>query len=253
VTERETMRQEILAQRDRLEEANVRLIALDREKTEVLGIAAHDLRSPICNIRSICDLIPGKDSETVQMTSLIGSTADSLLTLLSNLLDLDRIERGQLELELRTIAVAPIVRNIAEQFYAAAKEKQMEVRVAECDESINALADESSFRRILQNLVSNALKFSPIGATIEIGIFRIENKVRVEVKDQGPGISDADRKSLFGRFARLSARPTAGESSSGLGLSIVKHLVDAMNGQVGCDSTPGKGATFWFEILVSHG
>lgn len=248
VTERETMRREILAQRDRLEEANTRLIALDREKTEVLGIAAHDLRSPICNIRSLCDFIPGEDPVTSQMTSLIGATADSLLSLLSNLLDLDRIERGQLELEIREHDLLPISRHIVEQFSAAAHEKEINVRLAVCGDSLFAMTDESSFRRVLQNLLSNALKFSPSGSEVEVRAMPREGKVRFEIQDQGPGISAADRKSLFGRFARLSARPTAGESSSGLGLSIVKHLVTVMNGRVGCDSVVGQGATFWFEL-----
>jgi signal transduction histidine kinase len=192
--------------------------------------------------------MPEDDEKTAHLTSLITSTADSLLSLLSNLLDLDRIERGKLELDLRLTMLAPLIRQISDQFSAAAREKEIEVRIAIADESVMASVDENSFRRIIQNLVSNALKFSPIGSVVEVRATSVEGRVRIEVQDQGPGISAADRKSLFGRFARLSARPTAGESSSGLGLSIVRDLVTVMSGTLGCDSEPGKGANFWFEL-----
>ena len=114
-----------------------------------------------------------------------------------------------------------------------------------------ALVDITAFQRVVENLLSNAVKFSPPGSTVEIRTLSCEAFVRVEVVDQGPGISPVDREQLFGKFVRLSARPTGGESSSGLGLSIVKHLVMSMNGRVGCDSIPGHGANFWVDFPLS--
>jgi len=248
VTERERMRQEILAQRDRLAEQNDRLLALDKEKSEVLGIAAHDLRSPIGNIRALCDLIVANDPQSQKHVSLIEASADSLLSLISKLLDIERIEHGDLNLEIKEIAFAPTLSQIVEQYAAGAKEKQIAVTLQVHDESATMFADESALHRAVQNLLSNALKFSPVGSSVQIRTSSTGGNYRIEIQDQGPGISESDRRILFRKFARLSARPTAGESSSGLGLSIVKHLLEAMNGQVGCESIPGDGTTFWIEL-----
>jgi len=239
VTEREAMEREIRS-------ANERLIALDREKSEMLGIAAHDLRSPIANIYSLCELIPEQDAETQEMLNLISGIAHSLLGLLSNLLDVHRIERGDLNLQVEPVNVSEALDQVVREMAARAAQKRIEIRFIRTDAF--ALADRTSLLQVFENLFSNALKFSSSDSTVELKIGVCEQRVRVEVRDQGPGISAADQLKLFGRFTRLSARPTAGEPSSGLGLSIVKRLVEAMDGTIGCKSELGSGATFWFEL-----
>ena len=102
--------------------------------------------------------------------------------------------------------------------------------------------------QVLENLVSNAVKYSPPGKNIFVRLKRHAEAVRVEVQDEGPGLSAEDQKKLFGKFARLSAKPTGGEHSTGLGLSIVKKMVEAMNGRVWCESELGRGATFIVEF-----
>jgi signal transduction histidine kinase/tetratricopeptide (TPR) repeat protein len=251
VTERETMRQEIVAQRDRLAEANERLTALDREKSEVLGIAAHDLRSPIANIHGLSDVILHDASKAQEAAAMIGSTAESLLGLIANLLDVERIECGKFELNIAPTFVNPILAGIVSQFNAAAEEKNIDLKLILEVDPPGVLVDLAAFQRVVENLLSNAVKFSPPGSTVEIRTLSCEAFVRVEVVDQGPGISPVDREQLFGKFVRLSARPTAGESSSGLGLSIVKHLVISMNGRVGCDSILGHGANFRVDFPIS--
>ena len=245
VTERETLRQEIVAQRDRLEEANERLTALDREKSEVLSIAAHDLRSPIANIHGLCDVILNDSSKVQEIAAMIGSTAESLLGLIADLLDAERIESGNFELKIESTDLPPVLKGIVDQFSVVAQQKDIRLELLCKGESPSGLVDTRAFERVIQNLLSNALKFSPFGSTVEVLTDYCEGLAKVSVVDSGPGISQADRTSLFSKFARLSARPTGGESSSGLGLSIAKHLVVAMNGRIGCDSSPGQGATFW--------
>ena len=105
--------------------------------------------------------------------------------------------------------------------------------------------------RIVRNLVSNAVKYSPRGKNIWVKVYRVENHVRAEIRDEGPGISVEDQKRLFGKFARLTARPTGGEHSTGLGLAIVKRLVGSMKGEVWCESRPGEGAAFIVELPVA--
>ena len=105
----------------------------------------------------------------------------------------------------------------------------------------------------MDNLISNAVKYSPKGKSIFVRVREVEGRVRAEVQDEGPGISAEDRKRLFGKFARLTARPTAGEHSTGLGLAIVKRLVESMQGEVRCESELGQGATFIVELPVAAG
>jgi signal transduction histidine kinase len=114
------------------------------------------------------------------------------------------------------------------------------------------LADEQMLNQILDNIFSNALKYSPHGKSIFVRVESRETVVRVEIQDEGEGISPEDMTKLFGKFARLSARPTGGEHSTGLGLSIVKKMVEAMNGKVWCESEVGKGATFIVELPRSE-
>jgi len=114
------------------------------------------------------------------------------------------------------------------------------------------LADPIRIRQVLDNLISNAVKYSPPGSLVTVRAKRGSICWRVEVQDEGPGISSKDRERLFHDFARLSARPTGGEKSTGLGLSIARRVIDAHGGEIGVDSVDGKGATFWFTLPNSR-
>jgi len=105
--------------------------------------------------------------------------------------------------------------------------------------------------QVMENLLSNAVKYSPPGKNIHVRLKKLPDTVRFEVQDEGPGLSAEDQKRLFGKFARLSAKPTGGENATGLGLSIVKRMVEAMNGRVWCESEPGKGAMFVVEFPLT--
>ena len=113
------------------------------------------------------------------------------------------------------------------------------------------MADAAQLVQIMDNLVSNAVKYSPSGKNIHVRVREVDGCVRAEVRDEGPGISAEDQKRLFGKFARLTARPTAGEHSTGLGLAIVKRLVESMNGKVWCESELGQGAAFIVELSLA--
>jgi len=113
------------------------------------------------------------------------------------------------------------------------------------------LADATVLTQVIENLVSNAVKYSPPGRNICVRLLKSPERARCQVRDEGPGLSAEDQKKLFGKFARLSAKPTGGEHSTGLGLSIVKKMVEAMNGKVWCESELGKGATFIVEFSTT--
>jgi signal transduction histidine kinase len=113
-------------------------------------------------------------------------------------------------------------------------------------------ADPKFVFAVLDNLLSNAIKFSPFGSAVTVRVTEFEGRVRIAVRDQGPGLTEADRQRLFGRFSRLSAKPTGGEKSVGLGLSIAKQMVEACGGRIWAESEAGKGATFLVELPGSN-
>ena len=119
-----------------------------------------------------------------------------------------------------------------------------------CTRTNTTLVGRNVTVQVLDNLVSNAVKYSPPGRNIFVRLNQAAEAIRCQVQDEGPGLSAEDQKKLFGKFARLSAKPTAGEPATGLGLSIVKKMVEAMNGRVWCESEPGQGATFVVEFPV---
>jgi signal transduction histidine kinase len=174
-----------------------------------------------------------------------------MFDLVSNLLDVNRIEQGKMNLTLAPCDYWDTVRQSVEGYRQRALAKQIELHFEENNRPPMVTADATQLVQIMDNLVSNAVKYSPRGKNIWVRVYQVDNHVRAEVKDEGPGISAEDQKRLFGKFARLSARPTAGEHSTGLGLAIVKRLVESMKGEVWCESRPGEGAAFIVELPVA--
>ncbi len=273
--------QELLAERNaELERKNLRLEELNDEKNEFLGIAAHDLKSPLASIRMNTELmLLEKISEQDLRHSLhsIQNLSSKMSELIQNLLDINAIENGGVQFYEQKLNMNVLVKQSVENYRLAAEQKNLQLTLNE-QPTPPVIADETALTQVLDNLLSNAVKFSPQGksvlvrvrhSTLAIGhssnggspytTHQMTNVpmtndqsttdyVRVEVQDEGPGLSPDDMKKLFGKFARLSARPTGGEHSTGLGLSIVKKMVEAMNGKVWCESEFGKGATFIVEL-----
>jgi signal transduction histidine kinase len=226
---------------------------LNDEKNAFLGMAAHDLRNPAVKIRMIAETVrmEGDYSEPRIRAELatIGETATRQLGLLNDLLDVTAIEEGRVSLRPVPLDAREILRGVHAEFAGPAAAKGLELVLvppaANAPATLPALLDAAAIGQILDNLVSNALKYSPAGKRIWLTAEAMPgDRVRFAVRDEGPGLSEADRAKLFGKFSRLSAQPTGGESSTGLGLSIVKRLVDRMAGTIGVDSVLGHGATF---------
>lgn len=229
-----------------------RLRELKAEKNEFLGIVAHDLRSPLSNIVTSAEIVvaePDMSREQVaEFLRIISSSARHMIHLVENLMDLNAIEQGRMKLELGPCELGELVRGVAANYDAKAKAKRQELKFVEEHGPLVALADQHSAIQIFDNLLSNAIKYSPAGKRIDIRLLRRESMIRCEVQDQGPGLDKDDLQKMFGKFARLSAQPTGGEPSTGLGLSIVKRMVEAAGGNVWCESEPGKGSTFVVEL-----
>lgn len=265
----------------RLERQNADLIALNTEKNEFLGIAAHDLKNPLNGIRGLAELLLnyGKDLPPEEHHKILESVINSserMFELIKNLLDINTIEEGGLKLTPVAFDVTPLADSAVDSYSIRAQDKGISLHFSGIDHAV-IRADEQAMAQILDNLISNAVKYSPHQKHIYVSISKhqvpinlnnysndidmqsltaeertalIVNTIRIAVRDEGPGLSKQDMQKLFGKFARLSAQPTGGEHSTGLGLSIVKRMVEAMNGKVWCESEQGNGATFIVEFAA---
>ena len=239
----------------RISERTEALVRLNQEKNEFLGIAAHDLKNPLAGIRSSAEIVhryyEPKEKAGVFIRRIIES-CDQMLDIITNLLDVNKIESGAYTLNLASVPLE-LLGDIVQGYQTRAAQKEIIMFYEHLDASV--LADRQAFHQIFDNLVSNAVKYSPHWSKVWVrSVLHTtahgEARVRIEVQDEGPGLTEQDKAKLFTKFARLSAKPTAQESSTGLGLSIVKRLVEAMKGSVWCESQYGNGATFIVELPV---
>lgn len=261
ITDRKLAYQELEKMNTTLEERVVKrtqeLLLLNKEKDEFLGIAAHDLKNPLAGILSSAELMERyfPNEKTHRFTSMIINASNQMLDIITNLLDVNRIETGMLNLHFEPVNLE-ILDRIIEEYQSRATEKGIIVHYETLKRDTAWVhGDKQCLRQIFDNLISNAIKYSPQWKNVWIRVLSNTSgnvrTIRVEIQDEGQGLSEQDKKKLFGKFARLSAQPTGGENSTGLGLSIVKKLVEMHNGRVWCESEADKGvpgATFIVEM-----
>ncbi len=242
-----------------LEQANVSLVQLNQEKNEFLGIAAHDLKNPLQAIQGSAALIEmaldaeqfESKAEVIEFANMINVSAERMFDLIMNLLNVNAIEAGQMEVNLKLIDILPILQVVVREYQKKALSKNITVHFEPMrDQKYMVYADNRTLQQILDNLISNAVKYSPFNARVDIRILKQETDIKIEIQDQGKGLSPEDQAKLFGKFVRLSTKPTGGEHSTGLGLFIVKKMVDALHGKVWCESELNKGSTFILTIPV---
>jgi len=236
---------------EELKRQNEKLEKLNQEKNDLLGIVAHDLRNPIGGIRMFAESMVERDRDVEYLRGRarqISETADGMLVLLSNLLDINRLESGNMRLLIGPVPIRPVIDRVMSHFQKWAERKNIILRVEQHGELAPVQGDEAAVFQVVDNLVSNAIKYSPKGGEVLMLLEQHQDRIRIEVRDHGPGLSAEDQERLFQKFSRLSAQPTGGETSSGLGLSIVRKLVESMQGIVHCDSELGKGSRFIVEL-----
>ncbi len=249
--------QEILRQQDilskqaqELHQRNSELQLLVDEKNELLAIVAHDLKNPLTGIIINTSNVQRNHSrmsteDIVRQVIKIEETAKRMKEITLNLLDHHAIESNCMNLNIKVENICECIQQVVERMLARADAKSIALHLDVESAVMNVMADHSALLQILENLVSNALKFSPPVSDVTIRCVRENDAmVRVDVEDQGPGISSEDQKQLFKKFARLSARPTAGEESTGLGLSIVHKLVEAQKGSIKYSTSSEGGSIF---------
>ena len=228
---------------------NEELTALHQEKVEFMGIAAHDLKNPLQVIMASGEMMKDVDDPGMlkEMTEMIIKASQRMHRLIKDLLDANAIEEGRYSAKIEPCDMGPLVSQITGQNLFAAKAKQIDIRLG-VHKDLIVRTDSSAVLQILDNLVSNAVKYSPRNSTIHVHLVPEKGHALVLVRDEGPGISEEDQKKLFGKYCRLTAQPTGGESSTGLGLSIAKRLAQQLGGDIMCRSALGAGTTFTFRL-----
>lgn len=239
---------QIEEQKDVLEMQKYKLEEINEEKNHLISIVAHDLRNPLTSALSISQLLQSEttDEDTAEMSKVISNSLKRMNEMIEKILDIRAIESQVTKMETEAFDMVAEINGIIDQFSGRALQKDIEL-VVDLEQAAVQL-DRNYFRQIVENLVSNAIKFSPDNRKIFINTFQSNGSSFFEVRDEGPGLTEDDKKRIFGKFQKLSARPTGGESSTGIGLSIVKKYVEAMDGLISFESVVGKGTTFRIEF-----
>lgn len=235
-----------------LEFQNNRLAKLDDIKNRFLGTAMHDLRNPLSSISGLSELfLRGEESYTADekknLVKLINKTSKDLLRMVHDLLDISVFESGELSLKpssgnLSDVLLAQVQVN---QVYSSQKNINI---VSSLEKVPDSIFDPNRIGQVMDNLINNAIKFSQPGTSVEIGLSSSEQNLEFYVKDEGPGIPEKDQSQLFTEFPKIGVYPTGGEKSTGLGLSIVKKIVEAHFGSIQVESEEGRGTVFYVQL-----
>ena len=236
----------ITDQKEKIERQNLELMNLNEEKSNLMNMVANDIRNPLSSSISIAETLQAeldeKHPEFSEHTQALTRSMWRINEMATKILEVMSEELKRTEPDLVTVSLGKIAREVQQGFFQWSRKKDISVELEH--EEANAELNPQHTKQIFENLVSNAIKFSPFGRRIYMKVYTDNGKAVFEVKDQGPGFSEADKEHLYEKFARLSAIPTDGENSIGLGLSIVKKYVERMKGEIELVSEKGSGATF---------
>ncbi|MBC7792748.1 MAG: hypothetical protein H7Z43_03490, partial [Clostridia bacterium] len=224
---------------------------LETIRSDFVANVSHELRTPVsvirANVETLLDGAMDDAEQARRFLEALSRSAERLSQLVADLLDISRIEAGAYQLEMSAVPVLPAMQRAVESITLAAQHKNLTV-LADGDPHITALADARALDQVLMNLVDNAVKYTQQGGTIRVRAKTIEEGVRIEVCDDGPGIEPRHRARVFERFYRVDEGRSRAMGGTGLGLAIVKHLMEAMRGQVGVDGGSPRGSIFWVEL-----
>ena len=236
-----------------LNDATEKLAKIDELRKDLIANVSHDIKTPLTSIRAYAEMIrdisgenPAKREEHLDV---IISEADYLDKLVVDMSELSKLQSGTYVLNLTNFDLSSVIRKVVRLFSVMIDERNLNV-VMEIPESLIVYGDETKLTEVIYNFLSNAVKHSPDGKTIIIRAFlkKDEETVRVEVKDEGEGISESELPLIWDRYQKSSRSFSRSMTSTGLGLSIVKAILDSHHAKYGVESVPEKGSTFWFEI-----
>jgi two-component system sensor histidine kinase/response regulator len=231
------------------------LIQINDQKDEILGMVAHDLRNPISIIRGISELfeygtLGELNEDGKEFMKTVHRQTQSMLELINDLLHATKIDSGKIDLNLSDLKLRKVLEDKWQGYVMQSNHKKITI-----ENNIDAdlpliLGDENRLGNVMDNFLSNAIKFSSEGDSVTVSSEVIDGMVKISVSDTGQGIPEDELDKLFSEFAKISSKPTAGETSSGLGLAIFKKLIALHGGDVGATSVLGEGSTFFFTLPV---
>jgi PAS domain S-box-containing protein len=232
---------------------------VDRLQNELLSTVSHEFRTPLTSIVGALGLLKGGAGGELapparRLVDLAHDNGHRLVRLVNDFLDLEKMRSGKLEFRLAPHALAPLLRQSVESLraYADGYGVALSLALDVAHDDLRVFVDPERVEQVLANLISNAVKFSPRGGTVYVGLSRDGGAAVISVRDEGPGIPPEFRSRVFEKFAQADASDTRGRAGTGLGLSIVKSIVERLDGQVGFDSEPGKGTTFRVGLPLWH-
>ena len=224
-----------------------KLSDLNREKDGIISIVAHDLRTPLNNIEGLIQLVSmdgNLNDDQKEYIIKIRSVVKHGNEMIRDLLDINQAKNVKPDLKITELHLREFIESWKVHFEKSLSAKKQKLSISGEFKDLVLHTDAGLISRILDNLMSNAIKFSEKGTRIDLDIQTNEDKVMISLKDEGPGISEEDQQKMFKPFTRLSAVPTGGEPSNGLGLSIIKSLCQQLGGKIAVESELGKGTTF---------
>lgn len=229
---------------------------VDRMKNEFISTVSHELRTPLTSISGSLGLIAGGvfgpvPDKIKNMVAIAARNSDQLRHLIDELLDMEKLVSGQLDLQMQNESISVIIQDSLDRVATYAVDRQVSVRFEDHHPWIKSVVDARRLGQALDNLLSNAIKFSPQGAEVVVLTRLHEGRLRIEVKDYGDGIPETFRARIFQKFAQADSSDSRGRGGTGLGLSITRELIVRMNGTVDYKSIQGEGATFWLELPVA--
>jgi len=243
---------ELKRKRDMLQDMTIRLEQLNQTKNKFLGIAAHDLRSPLGSVRGFSKLLMEELSEAIsadhrEFLEIIYQQSKHMLTLVNDLLDVAVIESGKLDLRVYPDNLIEVIEKRIRLFHHKLNKKN--IHLSRHFDTIPKISfDRTRIAQVIDNLLSNAIKFSPNNSQIKLGVYRVEHQIRIDVTDEGPGIPLEHQPHIFGAFQKFRKKQVGSESSTGLGLSIVKRIIDAHGGTIKVMSETDSGTTMSFTL-----
>jgi signal transduction histidine kinase/ligand-binding sensor domain-containing protein len=231
--------------------SNAALRQASEMKSQLLSIASHDMKNPLTAIREFARILreESDQSHQLELLDMIFDSSNDMLSLISQLLDSAALEGGSLHVTRAVTDMVDLAERVVERNVRIADRKGQVIHTTMGDpEACSVPVDGERLREAMDNLVSNAIKYSPLQSSIYVSVRRRMNEVIFSVRDEGPGLTAEDQEKIFGKFQKLSARPTGGETSTGLGLSIVKQIVELHGGRVTADGAEKRGSIFTFVI-----
>lgn len=233
----------------KIEQANIRLKELDKLKDEFVSLASHELRTPMTAIKSYLWMILNKPPQELSPESksyleIAAQETDHLIKLVQNMLTISRIEGQRLELNIETVDLFSLVKHVYDTLKIKADEKKITFTLLSFPEKLIVSADKDKLSEVIENIVGNALKYTPENGRISIHFTLSKDSIGVHVSDTGSGVSQDDLSKLFQKFGRLTDAKMSKTPGTGLGLYIAKQIIELHKGSIGVESEIGKGSTF---------